>query len=72
MTCHDGLRPSPPYACRMLRMLQVLLLVNLDVPGGLANGTGGVVIGFVDLPTFLRMEGVALHEPRCVPQLHVG
>lgn len=34
--------------------VQVLLVYNIDVPGGLANGTRGVVEGFVSIRDYLK------------------
>lgn len=38
----------------LLSLLQVLLLYNIDVQGGLANGTRGVVEAFVSIREYLK------------------
>jgi hypothetical protein len=43
-------------------ILQVVLLWNLDVQGGLANGTRGVVERLASVREYLAQEGLVLHD----------
>ena len=48
-----------PERLQLCKGAQVMLLYNLDVPGGLANGSRGVVIDFVDgIPIVRFLNGV--------------
>jgi hypothetical protein len=49
--------------CKMLAcIMQVVLLWNLDVQGGLANGTRGVVERMASVREYLTQEGLVLHD----------
>lgn len=46
-----------PKCCELKVGAQVLLSFNLDVPGGLVNGSRGVVIGFSKTNSERKKEG---------------
>lgn len=53
---------APAQPC-LPACLQVLLLFNLDVLNGLANGTRGVVEEFVPFREYLRQVSLLLMSP---------